>query len=220
MAKYFIRLVKGRPRLFFSLLFSILVGLMLPSWLDIKFSTRLIIVFNSGIILYLIMAAQMMFYSEEKDIVKRAALQDEGKILILFLVIGSATMSLIAIVGQLSVAKEFQGLLKFEHIALASLTIMVSWIFTHLMFAVHYAHEYYLNLSNNKPAGLIFPGNELPDYADFMYFSISIGTSGQTSDICFSDRKMRRAGMVHCMFSFFFNTTVLALTINILAGLF
>jgi uncharacterized membrane protein len=220
MVNYFIRLIKSRLRLFYSILFGVLVGLIISYWADIPLATRLIISFNSGMILYLILAFQIMIFMDEKEIVRRAASQEEGKILVLFLVLFASTVSLITVVAELSRAKELSGILKLEHIALASLTIMVSWIFTHMMFAIHYAHEYYLNLAKKKPAGLEFPGNELPFYADFFYLAISIGTSGQTADVGFSERKMRRAGMVHCMFSFFFNTTILALTINLMASLF
>jgi uncharacterized membrane protein len=70
-----------------------------------------------------------------------------------------------------------------------------------------------------NPGGLDFPGTHSPDYADFLYFSCIIGTSGQTADISFCSRSMRRTGLVHCVLAYFFNTTLLALTINIASGL-
>jgi uncharacterized membrane protein len=68
--------------------------------------------------------------------------------------------------------------------------------------------------------GLEFPGGQPPDYGDFLYFSCVIGTSGQTADVSFTSRKMRRTGTLHCILAFFFNTTLVALTINIASGLF
>ena len=162
----------------------------------------------------------MMFFSDHKKMLMRSELQDEGQIVIFILAFGAVFTSLVAIITELSVAKKIEGLYKFEHIALAAFTILTSWLFIHLIFALHYAHDYYLNLSQNKEGGLEFPGKRLPDYADFLYFSCVIGTSGQTADISFSSRKMRRIGAIHCVFSFFFNTTILALTINIASGLF
>lgn len=67
---------------------------------------------------------------------------------------------------------------------------------------------------------MLFPGKELPTYVDFIYFAFIIGTSGQTADISFTNPKMRKAGIVHYVLSYFFNTTILALTVNIYAGLF
>jgi len=88
------------------------------------------------------------------------------------------------------------------------------------MFALHYAHQFHAAQGRGDPPGLLFPGDETPAYSDFFYFAAVIGTSGQTADVSFSSRAMRRIGTVHCILSFLFNTTVLAMMINIAAGLF
>ena len=162
----------------------------------------------------------MMFWSTHERIRKRALQQDEGRIVILSLVISAAVMSLGAIVAELSVVKEIHGVLRIEHIALAALTIVFSWMFTQVMFALHYAHDYYTAEIRGNLGGLDFPGGHAPDYGDFLYFACVIGTSGQTADVSFTSRSMRRTGLVHCVLAFFFNTTLLALTINIASGLF
>lgn len=87
------------------------------------------------------------------------------------------------------------------------------------MFALHYAHDYYLAEDGGMPSGLDFPGGHAPDYGDFLYLACVIGTSGQTADVSFTSRAMRRIGTVHCVLAFVFNTTILALTINIASGL-
>jgi len=87
------------------------------------------------------------------------------------------------------------------------------------MFALHYAHDYYRDQSAHRGGGLQFPGEEAPDYWDFVYFAAVIGTSAQTADVSFTSRAMRRLGLVHCTLAYAFNTTLLALTINIASGL-
>jgi uncharacterized membrane protein len=160
-----------------------------------------------------------MVRSSQDKMRYRARLQDEGQLLILILVIIAAIAALAAIVAELSVAKDLKGMLKFAHIGLAGLTIVSSWAFTHMMFALHYAHDYYVADIKGRPAGLYFPGEEKPDYGDFLYLAFVIGTSGQTADVSFTSKGMRRIGMVHSVLAFFFNTTLLALMINIAAGL-
>ncbi len=214
-----VRFFKGRIRLFISIFFGLIVGLIVSKLVMLSLATQIIISFNSGVFLFLIMAFDIMFFSKEKDLLKNSAEQDEGKILVLLLVLGSAATSLVAIVAQLSVAKSLHGFLKFEYVALSALTIILSWFFIQMMFAIHYAHDFYLNISHKKPGGVDFPGTEAPDYADFFYLACSIGTSGQTADVAFTEQKMRRACMVHCVFTFFFNATVLALMINLLSNL-
>ena len=88
------------------------------------------------------------------------------------------------------------------------------------MFALHYAHDYYATEVRGEHGGLSFPGGQAPDYSDFLYFSCVIGTSGQTTDVSFNSRKMRRTGSVHCVLALFFNTTLVAQSINIASGLF
>lgn len=217
---YLIRLLLGRPHLFFSFFLGLAVEFFLPLKIGDREITRHIIALNSGAITYLILATHMMFFTDQLKMNRRSQLHDEGQIVTLILALITVLTSLFAIVIELSVAKEMQGLMRYEHMALAALTILTSWSFIHLIFTIHYAHDYYLNLSKSQEGGLEFPGNSLPDYADFLYFSLVIGTSGQTADVSFTSRKMRRVGAIHCVFSFFFNTTILALTINIGSSLF
>ena len=217
---YIVRLIRSRPNLFAAFLMGLIIDFFLAELIAKQSITRHIIALNSGAILYLVLATQMMFFSDQKKMLRRSELQDEGQIVTMILSLGAVTTSLVTIVAELSVAKEMHGWFRYEHMALAALTILTSWAFIHLMFAIHYAHDYYLNLSKNLPGGLEFPGNTLPDYADFLYFSSVIGTSAQTADVSFTSKKMRRFGAIHCVFSFFFNTTILALTINIASGLF
>jgi uncharacterized membrane protein len=103
---------------------------------------------------------------------------------------------------------------------LAGLTLLLSWLFTHTLFAVHYAHAFYTDQAADCPPGLMFPGKqEDPDYWDFLYFSFVIGMTSQTSDVQVSSRPWRRLALAHGLLSFLFNAVVLALCINLLAGL-
>ena len=215
-----IRLIQARPRLFICALVGSTSVLILPSSLALHQITRVIIGWNVGACLYLILAARMMFWSTHERMRTRALQQNEGRILILALVVTAAIMSIGAIVAELAVVKDMHGTLRYTHIALTVLTILSSWAFTQVMFALHYAHDYYAAEAQGHPGGLEFPGGHAPDYGDFLYFACVIGTSGQTADVSFSSRMMRRTGLVHCVLAFLFNTTLLALTINIASGLF
>lgn len=210
-----IRLLLTRPRLLASCLVGLAVYSFLPEFTAKEEITRLIISWNAGTCLYLVLAAHMMFWSTHERMRWRALQQDDGRIIVLILVVGAAMMSLGAIVAELAVAKNLHGSLRHFHISLAALTILTSWALTQVMFALHYAHDYYIALAHEREGGLLFPGNSIPDYGDFLYFSCVIGTSAQTADVSFTNRAMRRTGLVHCVMAFFFNTTLLALTINI-----
>lgn len=198
---------------------GLLVALLLPEPVVSHPVTRAILGWNAGAMLYLGLAFQMMFSSPHERMRSRARKQDEGRKVVLSLVVLAALISLGAIVAQLSIARQVSETEKYLHITLAALTIMTSWAFTQVMFALHYAHDYYIAEDRGFPVSLIFPGGHAPDYGDFLYFACVIGTSGQTADVSFSCRAMRRIGTLHCVLAFVFNTTILALTINIASGL-
>lgn len=214
-----IRLVRSRPRLFSAALVGTLVVLALGYLPVFQTATRLILGWNTFALIYLALAGRMIFYSDHDKMRRRAQQQDEGRGTILALVVLAAMATLGAIIAQLGVVKDLQGWLRYTHLGLAVLTIVTSWAFTHVMFALHYAHDFYAALVRGKPVGLSFPGTDKPDYGDFLYFACIIGTSGQTADVSFTTSAMRRTGLLHCVLAFFFNTTLVALTINIASGL-
>lgn len=216
----FVRFVLARPRLLSCFIFGVLTALLLPKSLEMLPITKAIIGWNVGACLYLLLAGHMMFRSTHEVMKMRALREDEGRLLVLTFVVIAALMCVGAIVAELAVVKELTGTLRYTHIGLAALTIVSSWAFTQVMFALHYAHDYYATEVRGEHGGLGFPGGQAPDYGDFLYFAIVIGTSAQTADITFTSRKMRRTGTVHCVLAFFFNTTLVALTINIASGLF
>jgi uncharacterized membrane protein len=215
-----VRHLLARPRLFVAVAFGVLVAFMLPQWLAMHDITRMIVGWNAGTGLYLVLSGFMMANSTQEKMHFRARLHDEGRIVILILVVLAALASLGAIMAELSVARNVHGVLRYSHVALAGATILTSWFFTQVMFALHYAHDYYADLSRGGQGGLDFPGEKAPDYGDFLYFACIIGTSGQTADVSFVSKPMRRTGLVHSVLAFFFNTTLIALTINIASSLF
>jgi len=216
----FIRLIQARPRLFIAVAVAIAVAILLPLAIARQPVTRVLIAWNTGTGLYVLMAAIMMVRSSQHHMRRRAQIQDEGQLVILSLVVVAAMASLAAIAGELAIVKDMHGMLKTAHVALAGVTVLSSWAFIQVMFCLHYAHDYYAAIAHGRPAGLRFPGETEPDYGDFFYFSAVIGTSGQTADVEFVTKPMRRIGSVHCILAYLFNTTVLALVINIGASLF
>jgi len=192
---------------------------LLPTSLAPREATRLLLSWNIGVYLYLVLAAVMITRATHERMRWRAQIQDEGRFVVLFGVILATVASMAAIFAELATVKEAHGVLKFGHIGLAVATIVSSWLFIHLMFALHYAHDYYSDQGRGGKGGLLFPDTTEPDYWDFMYFAAIIGTSGQTADVSFASPSMRRLGLAHCVLAYAFNTTVLALMINIASGL-
>lgn len=210
--------IMAQPRLVIAVLLGCLLLFVLPEgWLA---ATRMLAAWDCSTGLYLVLALAMMARSDIDSIRDRAALQDEGQWVILGLTTITALVSLAGIMVELATAKTLKDHALWQHIALAGITVFLSWTFLHTIFAVHYAHEFYSVPENELGRGLEFPGHEPPDYWDFMYYSFIIGTACATADVNITSRTIRRTTTLHCIVAFFFNTTILALTVNIGAGFF
>ena len=110
-----------------------------------------------------------------------------------------------------------------SHIVLSVAAVVLSWTLVHIVFALRYAHVYYHDAHKVKrddiKGGLIFPDGNSPDYLDFTYFSFVIGMTCQVSDVQIAAKGMRWLALVHGVISFVFNTAIIAVFVNIVAGL-
>ena len=181
---------------------------------------RALVAWDVGAFLYLVLAWSMMLRpgGGVEKMKWRSRLQDDGARVVLVLTLAATVASLAAIVLELVHVQQHAGDPTPARV-LAGFTIFLSWCFVHTAFALHYAHEYYVDRGPDGEPGLEFPGGGPPDYLDFLYFSFVIGTTSQTADVSIVSRGMRRLALAHGIVAFVFNTTLLALTVNIAAGL-
>lgn len=215
------RIVSHHPRLYVSIGLGI-CGAIIASQLGITSKlTQAIVGYDVGAFIYIFWAGHLMYTSTFNKMRARALAEDDGKFAALCLVILALLFSTSAIFAELGVVKNLQGAEKYESISLALTTIVASWFFTNIVFAIHYAHDYYFDLQQGLDGGLIFlPLNEDPSYLDFLYFSFILGATAQTADITLASKKMRRTVTLHSILAFFFNTTLLALAVKMASGLF
>jgi uncharacterized membrane protein len=198
---------------------SAFIGLVLIAALPTQWqlATRLLTAWDISIALYLILIYELMARAEVERIRHHAAIEDEGQIGILVLSVTAALASLAAIVVKLGATAANEAPRHPAELVLALLTILLSWAFIHTIFALHYAHQFYGELGEGA-GGLGFPGDDEPDYWDFVYFSFVIGMTSQVSDVSVRAKPIRHAVTAHGILSFIFNTALLALTINIAAN--
>ncbi|MCC3244873.1 DUF1345 domain-containing protein [Methylocystis sp. WRRC1] len=200
-----------------------------PMWLshppiELSTVTRSLVGWNVAVILYLAAAARIVAGATREAIRDRAQLADEGRGAVLFLATAAACVAIGAIIEELGLVKSSPAIEKAPHILLAVITVVNSWLFMHLIFAFHYAHEYYFEQAasperkRKERGGLIFPGENAPLYLDFLYFSYVIGVACQTGDVATSSPTMRMIALLHGVLAFFYNTTILALAVNIASG--
>jgi uncharacterized membrane protein len=163
-----------------------------------------------------------MWQAEVEGIKREAGIERESRIVVLVVVIFGSIFTMLALFVQLMAIKGEHGMDRTLSIGLSVLTILLSWLLIHTVFAVYYAHEFHSEAkggSRGRGGGLKFPDDSTPDYLDFLYFSFVVGTTAQTSDVEVNSRAMRRVVMLHGILSFFFNTAVIALAVNLAAQL-
>ncbi|MDJ1637755.1 hypothetical protein A6U85_21535 [Agrobacterium sp. 13-626] len=179
---------------------------------------NMLIAWNATAIIYIVFSLYRMLTADARLIRKRSADLDFSDALLLFLSIAAAVASIGGIALDLLGIKDAPPDVAFFRVAMAIVTILISWAFLHILFTIHYAHRFYGG--SGKGEGLVFavPVDE-PIYWDFLYFSFTIGVASQTADIGVSSVSMRKLVLLHSILSFLFNTTILALAINVGASL-
>jgi uncharacterized membrane protein len=210
---YLIRVGMAHKRLVISMALGLATMLALP----IPLIPRVLIGWDLGVLVYLAAAAVVMSKCTTLTQMKaNAAGQDEGAFAILILTVAAGMASLIAIFAELATVERTDPHYGF-YVALALATVMLSWAFIHTIFALHYAHAFYG--SGAYKSGVRFPGDEQPDYWDFIYFSFVIGMTFQVSDVAVTHKTVRRTVVAHGALSFFFTTAVVAMAVNIVASI-
>ena len=165
-----IRIFQARPKLIVSVLLGIATAAVLPpEW---RLTTRALIGWDAGITFYLTFVYWTLARSHVSHIMQHAVKEDEGRGVILVLTVAAAMASIAAILALLG-RPEGKANSDSLQLMLAVVTIFLSWALIQSIFAVHYAYEFY---TEGRPAaGLDFPGQEKPDYWDFVYFSFVVG---------------------------------------------
>ncbi|MEO5998441.1 MAG: DUF1345 domain-containing protein [Chitinophagaceae bacterium] len=146
--------------------------------------------------------------------------EDESRTVIFFIVLVSVLISLFGILLMGTVQEKY--ITKNIHEIVSMLGVGLSWFLLHTIFTLHYAHQYYDDDDQKKGVsskGINFPDEDNPDYLDFAYFSFVLGMTFQVSDVTISAQKIRRLALLHGIIAFLYNTIIVALTINIIAGL-
>jgi uncharacterized membrane protein len=211
---WMMRFLRGHVRLWVSIAIGIVAYVLAPG--DMPSSTHFLAGWDVGVLYYIVATVVVIARSSPNDIRYHSALHDEGAFGLLLLAAAATLVSLGAIFAELAGLKQSQPGYG-PNVTLAIATVVLSWIFIHLIFALHYAHDFYG--IGRRARGLRFPGDDKPDYWDFVYFSFVVGMTFQVSDVGVTNKWIRRTVVAHGALSFVFTATILSLAVNIAASL-
>jgi uncharacterized membrane protein len=210
-----IRQLAHHSRLLLSAATASVVFFLLPDhWAAL---TRLLVSWNVGVPLFLILAFRLMTGLNAQQIGDRYKEEDETAPVILCISVVGAILAVVSIVAFLSMLHRVSPAERSLHIALAALTVVDSWILIPTMFTLHYADMFYSATPDDRP--LRFPDTSLPVFWDFAYFSFTIAAACQTADVSTAQGSIRKVVLAHSVLAFFFNASILGFAINVTAGL-
>lgn len=162
------------------------------------------------------LACVSMTYLHPHEAQKTYRLQDSSRLVILTFAVTAAVASLFAVIFLLDTVKETHPDHMQAYVGLSVLTVVSSWTLLHTLFTLRYAHLYY---EGKPPGGLNFPDTQQPGYSDFAYVAFGIGMTSQVADVGPTTQRFRGLILTHSLLSFGFNTLIVALSINVVAGL-
>ncbi len=211
----------ARGRLLIGILLGGLAGGFCLVGISNSAVMSLMVAWNVGALVLLGLTWRVILRSNAKMTKARATSEDPGRYGVFLIAIGSSLISLFAAVFVLRGKKDMVSANLVGTLdVLAVLAVVLAWVLTHTTYALRYARLYYQPKNGEAREGLNFPGKEPPDDLDFAYFSFVLGMAFQVSDVAITCKHIRRTVLWHSLQSFLYNTVILALSLNLLFGLF
>jgi uncharacterized membrane protein len=212
------KVISGHLRVFAALAVVVVVFLVNP--IGSTGRTREIIAWDAGVLSFLGLALHLFLSHDAKQMPRLTAEREEGQWAIFWVALFASLISFFAVTTGFSGLRELPGAQRATRIVFVAVTLIMSWLLAHVIFALHYAQEWYASDGEGKfRRGLVFPGDHQPDYMDFLYFAMVLGMTFQVSDVQITGRRLRQLALLHGLVSFLYNTVIIALTVNIAAGL-
>lgn len=216
----FVNKLSAIQKLFLSLLISVILFFVTKELLP-DITVRCINSWDIFCFLFLSLNWITFWTVKPRQIRAEASIQNVNKIAVFIIAIVTTFFAMVLVLQMLldkNVSHRGMSYSLFSAIA----GLLLSWILVHTVFTLRYAHLFYANHENDHTkhaGGLDFPNEEHPDFLDFAYYSFVIGMTFQVSDVTVTSKDLRRLTLLHSLLAFAFNTIIVALTVNVIAGL-
>jgi uncharacterized membrane protein len=184
---------------------------------DLPLRIRAVVGWDTGALLFVVLAWTTIARATPEKTRARAGIEDPGRRLVFVVALAASLFSLFAAVVVMREIRQLPPPQVPIWTTLALVAVVLSWVVTHTAFTLRYAHLYYRRHSSSKC--FQFPGTDAPSDLDFAYFAFTIGMCFQVSDVVVMSSRARRAVLLHAVMSFLYNTTMLALALNLVTTL-
>lgn len=212
--------INAFQKLIISLSFGVLCYFILPFG-DIAPSYHVIASWDIFCICSLILTWITFFTTSSYAIRTQAKKQDDKRVVVFIIVLIAIAVSMLS-TFQMLINGHPKDLNHILALLIEVSSMLLSWFLVHTVFAMRYAHIFYGDSEGDPKThagGLDFPGDRKPDFLDFAYYSFTLGMTFQVSDVEITSKTIRRLSLLHGLFSFGFNATIIAFAVNVIAGL-
>ncbi|MBC8420588.1 MAG: DUF1345 domain-containing protein [Desulfobacterales bacterium] len=221
LSKCYAGIIDPRIRIMLAIIIGFLVYFLLPH--KIRFEIRLLLAWDAGVLILLFIILIMMKNTNAEQTLQRAQREEPSNIATLSFTVLICGACMVAVAFMLNDGQQWKAVSANVHLGLCIVAIFCAWFLLHAFFALHYARMYYDEIDEESEGdykkGLEFPGGELVDYWDFMYYSFTIAMCYQTSDVSVTSTSMRRLTLIHSILSFVFVAVVIGLVVNVVSNL-
>ncbi|MFO0676535.1 MAG: DUF1345 domain-containing protein [Polyangiaceae bacterium] len=205
---------RAGARFFVSMLLGVVATFATPGTLPLHI--RAVVGWDTSALTFVVLAWMIIARATPSETRARAAMADPGRRIVSFVAVASALVSLFASLTVLHAIKSLPAEQVPVWTGLALAAVILSWTVTHTTFTLRYAHLYYRQHGDTHC--LEFPDTREPSDSDFAYFAFTIGMCFQVSDVTVRSRAARRVVLLHSLLAFVHNTTILAVSLNLLTS--
>ena len=184
------------------------------AWLATPWQTASLIGWNVAASVFIVWIWLIVRGMDGAATAQHAVIEDLSRRTADLVLILASVISLIGVGLSLLESSDTGGLEKATIVGVASVSVILSWATVHTVFALRYARLYYAG-----GGGIDFNEDRAPGYMDFAYLAFTIGMTYQVSDTSIGSKTVRRTALHHAYMSYLFGTVVVAMTINVVAGL-
>lgn len=199
----------------FLLFGAVLVGTTVAAAGALRTDTRTALLIGFDVAVLIFLGAVIPLLRADPETMRRTAKANDANRVVVLAITVLLSLVILVVIGTLITSSAAR---RGEDVALIVITLILTWTFANIVFALHYAHLFYLQSGIGDRRGLEIPHAREPGYWDFLYFSFTLGMTFQTSDITIDGLHMRKVALVHCIVAFHFNIGILAFAVNALAG--
>ena len=191
------------------LVVTLAVGMMLLPW-----QVAAMAAWDAAALTYVLWVWLTLWRADSETTRRWAGREDDTRRGAELILLFASVASLVGVGFGLLKAAHTEGAAVAGITAAAVLTVIVSWAAVHTVFTLRYAHLYMAH-----GGGVNFNTADDPDYRDFAYLAFTIGMTYQVSDTNLQRKEIRRTALRHALLSYVFGTVIVAMTINVVAGL-